>query len=134
MTIQSREAYIVGVGVNNLQSLIQQLNFAMQRIADRLDMLEGVRGVRTQATIYTSPIYDPLTATRLVQTGATKAFSSVTDLTEWIAGSNCTVADDGDGSITITIGVIHGYVVDGEDTVIHEFFLAEHTSDTHGYQ
>jgi hypothetical protein len=131
MTTQSREAYIVGVGVNNLTGLVQQLNFALQRIADRLDMLEGIR---RQATIYTSPVFASLTAQRIVATNSSKELASIETLSSWVAGENCTVTDDGDGSITITIGAIHGYVVDGEDTVIHEYFLAEHTSDTHGYQ
>ena len=44
-----------------------------------------------------------LTATRLIQTDASKALTSVSDLTSWIAGTanQITVADDGDGTVTL---------------------------------
>jgi len=46
-----------------------------------------------------------LTADRLIQTNASKALTSVSDLTSWIAGTanRVTVSDDGDGSITLNL-------------------------------
>lgn len=45
-----------------------------------------------------------LTASRLVYTDASKALTSVTDLTSWIAGTTnqITVTDDSDGTVTLT--------------------------------
>ncbi|NIT61562.1 MAG: hypothetical protein GWN67_20480, partial [Phycisphaerae bacterium] len=45
-----------------------------------------------------------LTASSLVSTDSSKALASVTDLTTWIAGTTnrVTVADDGDGTITLS--------------------------------
>jgi hypothetical protein len=45
-----------------------------------------------------------LTASRLLQADANKALSSVSDLTVWIAGTDnqVNVADDGDGTITLS--------------------------------
>ena len=66
-----------------------------------------------------------LTANRLVGTDADNIFSSVTDFTDYIAGTTgqITVTDDGDGTVTlsfsggtivnttrVTIGNIHGTV------------------------
>jgi hypothetical protein len=46
-----------------------------------------------------------LTATRLLQSSAANLLASVADLTAWIAGtaSEITVADDGDGTVTISL-------------------------------
>ena len=46
-----------------------------------------------------------LTASRLMQTDANKTLSSVSNLTNWVAGTSgiLSVADDGDGSITLNI-------------------------------
>ena len=52
-----------------------------------------------------------LTATRLVQTDASKKLTSVSDLTSWVAGTanEIDIADDGDG--TITIGIVDPLIV-----------------------
>ena len=52
-----------------------------------------------------------LTASRLVQTDASKVLASVTDLTGWIAGTanEISVADDADG--TVTIGLVDPLIV-----------------------
>lgn len=44
-----------------------------------------------------------LTASRLIQTNASKVLTSVSDLTSWITGTTnqITVADDGDGTVTL---------------------------------
>lgn len=54
---------------------------------------------------------DNATASRLLSTDASKVTESVTDLTNWIAGTanEINVADDGDG--TITIGIVDPLVV-----------------------
>ncbi len=52
-----------------------------------------------------------LTASRLVQTNASKVLSSVSDLTSWVSGTanEIDIADDGDG--TITIGIVNPLIV-----------------------
>jgi hypothetical protein len=65
----------------------------------------------------------PLTASRLVQTDADKALSSVSNLTSWIAGtaSEVTVTDDGDG--TVTIGLPDDVVISGDLTVVGDISI-----------
>lgn len=52
-----------------------------------------------------------LTASRLIQTDASKVLSSVTDLTNWVAGTanEIDITDDADG--TITIGIVNPLIV-----------------------
>ena len=52
---------------------------------------------------FDSLILDDLTASRLSYTDGSKKLQSVTDLTNWIAGTagNVTVTDDGDGTVTL---------------------------------
>lgn len=62
---------------------------------------ETVAGVKTFSS---APVLSPLTASRLLATGAGKAAESVTDLAAWIAGTanRVTVTSDGDGTITLS--------------------------------
>ncbi|KKK98028.1 hypothetical protein LCGC14_2646840, partial [marine sediment metagenome] len=58
----------------------------------------------TNWTVGTSLTLDYLTADRLMRTNAGKVAQSVTDLTDWIAGTTnqITVTDDSDGAVTLS--------------------------------
>ena len=56
-----------------------------------------------EGEVVASLIVNDLTADRLVYADSTKKLSSVANLASWVAGSNVTVADDGDGTITVSI-------------------------------
>jgi hypothetical protein len=62
------------------------------------------QSIDTDADVeFDSLVLDDLTASRLTYTDGSKKIQSVSDLTNWIAGTsgNITVTDDGDGTITL---------------------------------
>jgi len=67
-------------------------------------------GVDSSPTFASLTLND-LTATRLVQSSSTKELVSVSDLTNWIAGTanEIDITDDGDG--TVTIGIVNPLIV-----------------------
>lgn len=76
----------------------KDVRLCLQELASALDI--------DKSPTFASVILTDLTATRLVQSDTSKKLSSVSDLTDWIAGTanEINIADDGDG--TITIGIV----------------------------
>lgn len=58
----------------------------------------------TSSPTFLSTVLTGLTASRLLAASASKSPASVTDLTDWIGGTanQVTVADDGDGTVTLS--------------------------------
>jgi hypothetical protein len=85
------------------QQIPSRTRLALQKLADQLD--------KDKIPTWCSATLTDLTASRLVQSNATKTLASVTDLTNWIAGvsNEIDVADDGDG--TVTIGIVDPLIV-----------------------
>lgn len=81
----------VGIGV-----------FASSTIGDG----SGTGGLTVNGTATSTNLkVTALTASRLIATAADKIFASVSNLTSWIAGTSneVTVADDGDGTVTVSL-------------------------------
>lgn len=59
----------------------------------------------TSSPTFASTSLTELTASRLVSTDSSKAFSSVADLTSWIDGTDNQIiaTDDGDGTLTLSL-------------------------------
>lgn len=72
---------------------------------ERRTLQKILKGIDSDATpIFANVQLNDLTATRLVATSSSKTLASVSDLTAWVAASGgASVADDGDGTITITL-------------------------------
>ncbi|KKK67561.1 hypothetical protein LCGC14_2952840, partial [marine sediment metagenome] len=93
----------------NTPSIIKRENWNSavefsKKTIQALQQLAHLRlGVESSPT-FVSPTFTGLTASLLVQTNSTKALTSVSDLTNWIAGTSnrVTVSDDGDGTITLS--------------------------------
>ena len=56
-----------------------------------------------EGEVVASLVVNDLTADRLIYADSTKKLSSVANLASWVAGSNITVTDDLDGTITVSI-------------------------------
>ena len=73
-------------------------------VRDAINKLASIKlGIDSTPT-FSSITLSGLTASRLIQTDASKTFASVSDLTSWIAGTTnqITVTDDSDGTVTLS--------------------------------
>lgn len=85
------------------KNVSKEVRICLQKLAAALDA--------KKSPDFASFTLNDLTASRLVQSNASKKLTSVTDLTSWIAGTanEIDIADDGDG--TLTIGLINPLIV-----------------------
>ena len=86
----------IGIRIPPRGSASEEVRKTFQQIVRRL-------GSSSTVTFGSVTLAD-LTATRLVQSDASKVLISVSDLTSWIAGTTnrITVTDDGDGTVTLS--------------------------------
>ena len=90
-------------GLDNLTpEFVNDADFGGNKILSLAAGTEDSDGVRRYQVAIAS---DALAPSLITQTNAAQELASVTDLTAWIAsGTGINVADDGDGSVTLTIG------------------------------
>ena len=106
---QARNAYVFAAP--DIQALVQQLNFVMASIADRLDKMEGIRGtpaIGTNSIEYASGTFD------FAGTGsmASQSASSVA-----ITGGVITISS-ANGTVTLDSAGIT--IADANGTTIHQ--------------